>query len=248
MSLLSRCPSRLCMFACLFWAFVRNVHMEEKSICLDRVQWLISHIPVHLFTANGLGILSHRAYCCEVFGNIFLRSSPIYFSWVTKSSLQYGPTREGCRAPYSRFTCLCFTNEAFEFESALMFYLTPYSSKASCSHLSVLSLWLDWLFECGFIVIFLWICQIFPWLCAIEILLLVHLKARAKAAPLHSALPTHPRYWLGADAKATPVALCTAWPKVTHLRSVQPSLTLGSLVLLLFCGGICCQSFWMFEI
>lgn len=34
-------------------------------------------------------------------------------------------------------------------------------------------------------------------------------KAHAKAAALHSALSANPRYWLGADTKATSVALCS---------------------------------------
>lgn len=40
------------------------------------------------------------------------------------------------------------------------------------------------------------------------------LKGYAKTVPLHSALSAHPRFWLGADTKATSVALYPARPKV----------------------------------
>lgn len=44
--------------------------------------------------------------------------------------------------------------------------------------------------------------------------ILVHLKGCAKTVPLHTTLPANPRYWLGADSKATPVGLCTSQSQV----------------------------------
>lgn len=44
--------------------------------------------------------------------------------------------------------------------------------------------------------------------------ILIHLKGCAKTVPLHTTLPANPRYWLGADSKATPVGLCTTQSQV----------------------------------
>lgn len=45
--------------------------------------------------------------------------------------------------------------------------------------------------------------------------ILIHLKGCAKTVPLHTALPANPRYWLGADSKATPVGLYATQSQVT---------------------------------
>ena len=49
--------------------------------------------------------------------------------------------------------------------------------------------------------------------------ILIHLKGCAKTVPLHTTLPANPRYWLGADSKATPVGLCTSQSQVTDPES-----------------------------
>lgn len=51
--------------------------------------------------------------------------------------------------------------------------------------------------------------------CVLMSNILIHLKDRAKTAPLHSALPANPRHWLGADSKAAHVGLCTTRSQVT---------------------------------
>lgn len=58
--------------------------------------------------------------------------------------------------------------------------------------------------------------------------LLIHLKGCAKTVPLHTALPANPRYWLGADPKATPVGLCTAQSQVTTRarKKLKPQMPL----------------------
>lgn len=48
---------------------------------------------------------------------------------------------------------------------------------------------------------------------------LIHLKGCAKTVPLHTTLPANPRYWLGADSKATPVGLCTTQSQVISHKS-----------------------------
>lgn len=55
--------------------------------------------------------------------------------------------------------------------------------------------------------------------------LLIHLKDRAKTAPLHSALPANPRHWLGADSKAAHVGVCTGRSQVTRHQSYAPQAT-----------------------
>lgn len=49
--------------------------------------------------------------------------------------------------------------------------------------------------------------------------ILIHLKGCTKTVPLHTTLPANPRYWLGADSKATPVGLCAARSKVINRKS-----------------------------
>lgn len=49
--------------------------------------------------------------------------------------------------------------------------------------------------------------------------ILIHLKGCAKTVPLHTTLPANPRYWLGADSKATPVGLCTTRSQVTNCKN-----------------------------
>lgn len=49
--------------------------------------------------------------------------------------------------------------------------------------------------------------------------ILIHLKGCAKTVPLHTTLPANPRYWLGADSKATPVGLCTTQSQVINRQS-----------------------------
>lgn len=49
--------------------------------------------------------------------------------------------------------------------------------------------------------------------------ILIHLKGCAKTVPLHTTLPANPRYWLGADSKATPVGLCTTRSQVTDYKN-----------------------------
>lgn len=51
--------------------------------------------------------------------------------------------------------------------------------------------------------------------------ILIHLKGCAKTVPLHTTLPANPRYWLGADSKATPVGLCAARSKVIDRESYE---------------------------
>lgn len=55
--------------------------------------------------------------------------------------------------------------------------------------------------------------------------ILIHLKGCAKTVPLHTTLPANPRYWLGADSKATPVGLCTTQPKVINHKSSERKQT-----------------------
>lgn len=50
---------------------------------------------------------------------------------------------------------------------------------------------------------------------------LIHLKGCAKTVPLHTTLPANPRYWLGADSKATPVGLCTTQSQVISHQSKE---------------------------
>lgn len=75
--------------------------------------------------------------------------------------------------------------------------------------------------------------------------ILIHLKGCAKTVPLHTTLPANPRYWLGADSKATPVGLCTTRSQVTnhkdHLKKIdhKPEMPLIPihmyLIFVLFC-------------
>lgn len=51
--------------------------------------------------------------------------------------------------------------------------------------------------------------------------ILIHLKGCAKTVPLHTTLPANPRYWLGADSKATPVGLCTTQSQVINHKSTE---------------------------
>lgn len=55
--------------------------------------------------------------------------------------------------------------------------------------------------------------------------ILIHLKGCAKTVPLHTTLPANPRYWLGADSKATPVGLCTTQSQVIDRKSNEKKLT-----------------------
>lgn len=59
--------------------------------------------------------------------------------------------------------------------------------------------------------------------CVLMTNVVIRLKGRAKAAPLHSALPANPRHWLGADSKAAHVGLRTSPTQVTsvHARPVR---------------------------
>lgn len=55
--------------------------------------------------------------------------------------------------------------------------------------------------------------------------ILIHLKGCAKTVPLHTTLPANPRYWLGADSKATPVGLCATQSQVINHKSNEKKLT-----------------------
>lgn len=72
--------------------------------------------------------------------------------------------------------------------------------------------------------------------------ILIHLKGCAKTVPLHTTLPANPRYWLGADSKATPVGLCTTRSQVTnhkdHVKKIdhKPEMPLIPIhMYLIFC-------------
>ena len=54
--------------------------------------------------------------------------------------------------------------------------------------------------------------------------ILIHLKGCAKTVPLHTTLPANPRYWLGADSKATPVGLCATQSQVNNRHSDEKKL------------------------
>lgn len=64
-----------------------------------------------------------------------------------------------------------------------------------------------------------------PVRCVLTSNILIHLKDRAKTAPLHSALPANSRHWLGADSKAAHVGVCTGRSQVTCHRSYAPQAT-----------------------
>lgn len=61
--------------------------------------------------------------------------------------------------------------------------------------------------------------------CVLMSNVLIHLKDRAKTAPLHSALPANPRHWLGADSKAAHVGVCTGRSQVTCHHGYAPQAT-----------------------
>lgn len=75
--------------------------------------------------------------------------------------------------------------------------------------------------------VLLTLCRGFYEWCHLSLLIsdiLIHLKGCAKTVPLHTTLPANPRYWLGADSKATPVGLCTTQSQVIT-RQEQESHT-----------------------
>lgn len=63
--------------------------------------------------------------------------------------------------------------------------------------------------------------------------ILIHLKGCAKTVPLHTTLPANPRYWLGADSKATPLGLCTPQSQVNLSRGQWQEMHLKRWMLLI---------------